>query len=45
MRDLGVPEEAIGTMAAESMKVTRLLRNNPREVTAADAARIYREAF
>ena len=45
MRDLGVPEDAISTLAQESMKVTRLLQNNPRELTAADAETIYRQAW
>jgi alcohol dehydrogenase class IV len=41
----GVPEEAIPRLAAAAMTVTRLLRNNPRDLTAADAAQIYRAAF
>lgn len=45
LRDVGVPAADLPRLAAESMKVTRLLRNNPRELTAADAERIYREAF
>lgn len=45
LRDVGVPEDALERMATEAMKVTRLLRNNPREVTAADALAIYREAY
>jgi alcohol dehydrogenase class IV len=45
LAELGVPEEAIPGMAQASMKVTRLLKNNLREVTAADAESIYRAAF
>lgn len=45
MRDVGVPEADLPRLAGEAMKVTRLLRNNPRELTAADAEAIYREAF
>lgn len=41
----GIPESAIPRMAAAAMKVTRLLKNNPRELSQADAERIYREAF
>ncbi len=41
----GVPADAIPHMAADAMKVTRLLQNNPREVTLADAEQIYRNAF
>jgi alcohol dehydrogenase class IV len=42
---LGVPAEAIPGMALAAMKVTRLLKNNLRQVTAADAEAIYRAAF
>lgn len=45
LRDVGVPEADLQRLSHEAMKVTRLLKNNPREVTAADAERIYREAF
>ena len=45
MSELGVPEEAIPGMAEAAMKVTRLLKNNLREVTAADAEAIYRAAY
>jgi alcohol dehydrogenase class IV len=40
-----VPEADLPRLAGESMKVTRLLRNNPRELTVADAESIYREAY
>lgn len=40
-----VPADAIPRMAADAMKVTRLLKNNPREVTLADAEQIYRQAY
>jgi alcohol dehydrogenase class IV len=45
LRDVNIPEGAIRGMAAAAMKVTRLLNNNPRDVTAADAEQIYREAY
>lgn len=45
LRDVGVPEADLPRLAGEAMKVTRLLRNNPRELTAADAEAIYREAW
>jgi len=45
MSDLGVPEEAIPRMAESAMKVTRLLNNNVRELTIADAEAIYRAAI
>ena len=45
LRDAGVKEEDIPQMAADAMKIQRLLKNNPREVTEADAVNIYKEAF
>lgn len=45
LRDVGVPESDLPRLAGEAMKVTRLLRNNPRALTAQDAEVIYREAF
>jgi len=45
LREVGVPEADLPRLAEEAMKVTRLLKNNPRAITVADAARIYREAF
>lgn len=41
----GISEASIGTMSAAAMKVERLLKNNPREVSIKDAERIYRRAF
>ncbi|NPV07765.1 MAG: iron-containing alcohol dehydrogenase [Anaerolineae bacterium] len=45
LSELGVPESAIPRMARSAMEVTRLLKNNPREVTIADAEAIYRAAY
>lgn len=45
LRDVGIPESELPRLAQESMKVTRLLKNNPRELTAADAEQIYRAAY
>ncbi|MCB1103722.1 MAG: iron-containing alcohol dehydrogenase [Opitutaceae bacterium] len=42
--EVGVPAADIPALAAAAMKVTRLLKNNPRELTAADAEAIYRAA-
>jgi alcohol dehydrogenase class IV len=44
MSELNIPEEAIDTMAAEAMQITRLLKNNPRPLTLADATHIYHAA-
>jgi alcohol dehydrogenase class IV len=45
LRDVGVPEADLPRLAREAMKVTRLLDNNPRAMTADEAERIYREAY
>jgi alcohol dehydrogenase class IV len=42
---LNIPREAIPAMAGAAMKVTRLLKNNLRPLTEADAARIYEAAY
>lgn len=41
LREFGVQEKDLDGLAAGVMKVTRLLANNPRELTQADARRIY----
>lgn len=45
LRDVKVPEADLEMLAADAMKQTRLLVNNPRLVTEADALAIYREAW
>ena len=45
LREVGVPEDALPRLASEAMKQTRLLVNNPRAVSEADALAIYREAW
>jgi alcohol dehydrogenase class IV len=45
MSELGVPRDAIPAMAGSAMQVTRLLNNNPRPVTEADAIAIYEAAY
>jgi alcohol dehydrogenase class IV len=45
LSELGVPREAIDSMAEAAMTVTRLLKNNLREVTLGDAKKIYEEAY
>jgi len=44
LKDLKIPEEAIPEMAADAMKWSRLLTNNPRQMTQEDAAAVYWEA-
>ncbi|MFM0670163.1 iron-containing alcohol dehydrogenase [Paraburkholderia sediminicola] len=45
LRDVGIPEDALATLASDAMRQTRLLVNNPREVTEQDALAIYQAAF
>jgi alcohol dehydrogenase class IV len=45
LRELGVEESDLPKLAADAMKQTRLLVNNPREVTEADALAIYQAAW
>ena len=45
LRDVNIPKEACKKMASDAMKQTRLLVNNPREVTEADALNIYESAW
>jgi alcohol dehydrogenase class IV len=45
LSELRVPREAIDDMAEAAMTVTRLLKNNLREVTLGDAKEIYEEAY
>ncbi|HEX9601105.1 MAG TPA: iron-containing alcohol dehydrogenase [Mariniflexile sp.] len=42
LTDIGVTEDVLPELADIAMKVTRLLKNNPREVTREDAIGIYR---
>ena len=41
----GIPESAINQMAEDAMKITRLLKNNPRPITYSDAVGIYTDAY
>ena len=45
LRDAGVPETMLPTMARDAMLQQRLLVNNPREVSEADALDIYQAAY
>jgi alcohol dehydrogenase class IV len=45
LREVGVKQDDIARMASDAMLQTRLLVNNPREVTEADAFAIYSAAF
>jgi len=45
LSDLDIPESALPKMANEAMKQTRLLVNNPREMSELDALAIYKAAY
>lgn len=45
LRDVNITEESLPMLAKDAMKQTRLLVNNPVEVTEEDALALYREAF
>ncbi len=45
LKEVNVPESAIPQMAADAMKIQRLLKNNPREITEQDAIEIYKAVY
>lgn len=45
LRSFNVPEDAIPAMAEEASMIERLMRNNPRKLTAADIEKIYHAAY
>ena len=45
LREVNIPKNACEKMANDAMKQTRLLVNNPREVTESDALNIYHAAW
>ncbi|RZA06021.1 MAG: iron-containing alcohol dehydrogenase, partial [Moraxellaceae bacterium] len=45
LSEIGIPADALPKMAADAMKVQRLLKNNLREVKESDAQAIYLAAF
>ena len=45
LRDVNIPESACETMAKDAMKQTRLLINNPKEISEKDAYDIYKSAW
>ena len=45
LREMNIPKNACEKMANDAMKQTRLLVNNPREVTESDALNIYHAAW
>ena len=45
LKDVGIGEQDVDHLAADAMKQTRLLINNPREIQFADAVALYKEAL
>ena len=45
LRDCNIPEDSLSSLAEDAMLQTRLLLNNPVEVTQDDALAMYRQAF
>ncbi|WP_448698345.1 iron-containing alcohol dehydrogenase [Mucilaginibacter sp. AW1-3] len=45
LKDVNIPADAIPQMATDAMKITRLLKNNPRPITYQDAVDIYTDAY
>lgn len=45
LKDVSIPKDAIPQMAKDAIKIQRLLKNNPREITEQDAIRIYNAAY
>ena len=45
LRDVSVEFDAIPEIARDAMKIQRLLKNNPREITLDDAIAVYNEAY
>jgi alcohol dehydrogenase class IV len=42
---VNIPKDAIPQMAKDAIKIQRLLKNNPREITEQDAITIYNAAY
>jgi alcohol dehydrogenase class IV len=45
LRDMGIPKEGLTELAEQAMLQTRLLQNNPKDITLADALAIYQSAW
>jgi alcohol dehydrogenase len=45
LQEVNIPKEAIPQMAKDALKIQRLLKNNPREITEQDAVTIYNQAY
>ena len=45
LTDVGIPAEALGSLALSALMVQRLLKNNPKEISLNDAESIYKAAY
>lgn len=45
LQEVNIPADVIPQMAIDALKIQRLLNNNPREITEADAINIYKAAY
>jgi len=45
LKEVNIPQDAIPQMAKDAIKIQRLLKNNPREITEQDAVAIYQAAY
>lgn len=45
LKEVNVPEDTIPLIAKDALKIQRLLKNNPREITVQDAIAIYKAAY
>jgi alcohol dehydrogenase len=45
LKDLNIPEHMLQELANDAMLQTRLLQNNPREMTLQDAQQIYQAIY
>lgn len=45
LSEIGIPENAIPEMARSAVKIQRLMKNNVREISVADAINIYQNAY
>ncbi len=45
LREMNIPKDSLPKLAADAMKQTRLLINNPREINEADALKIYTSSY
>jgi alcohol dehydrogenase class IV len=45
LKHFDIPEDCLSELAIEASKVTRLLRNNPKQLSVEEIENIYRHAF